>query len=628
MQQVLQQGKKARHIRLFVAAGLVIIVAVGAIVLVPRLLGGPANQTTESVITYATATTGDVSTTVSGSGTLAEASIAVEVPVGVAVTDVYVHTDETVTEGDVLAAVDTDSVAEVIELVEEERDGLSEASSALGGSATLDRLIAAYDVLLSDLNVLYSSGYIKATATGTVGSVNVKKGDTITASTGASSDSSSTGSGSSSPTGNGSLGQASLSGSAASSLFSTADVSDSTSWSFNTADVSGASDSTTLGQARISDSGSFDLVETLEEETAKPELSVLPYATAKVSEAKAACVASATATKEEATRAWLLTLCEAKIQNAAEGEPAEGQGAPPAAIEVDYGMFAPVKGVYPVVFSLSDNPAATKTCYVVLEDDSVPGGGGSGDTGGGGSTNTGGGSALNTGSGNAGTGSTGSGSTGATGSEGAAEEELVLDSVKATAFQIYSADEVEVQLQLDELDVAAVKAGQQATVELSALEGQIFEGTVSSVSVSGGSYYAIVTIPRAEGMYVGFSATATIIKEQATGVVLIPLDAVQQRGEEVFVYTTATDDGELGGETPIETGLSDEDTVEVLSGLDEGTTVYYRQQITSSSASTDSGGFGNMGNRDGGQTFEFSGPGGGGQMPNFGGNGGPVQIPG
>jgi HlyD family secretion protein len=100
------------------------------------------------------------------------------------------------------------------------------------------------------------------------------------------------------------------------------------------------------------------------------------------------------------------------------------------------------------------------------------------------------------------------------------------------------------------------------------------------------------------------------------------------------VYTSATEDGELGGETVIETGLSDENTVEVLSGLSEGVTVYYQRQVTSSAASTGTSGFGqNQGGRDGvfssGGGLGGGGIGGGGQMPNFGGTGsGPVQIPG
>jgi multidrug efflux pump subunit AcrA (membrane-fusion protein) len=203
---------------------------------------------------------------------------------------------------------------------------------------------------------------------------------------------------------------------------------------------------------------------------------------------------------------------------------------------------------------------------------------------------------------------------------------VAIDSVEAAAFQIKSDSEMEVQIQLDEMDVAAVKAGQQATVELSALEGQVFQGTVASVSSSGGSYYAVIAIPKTEGMYAGFSATATIVKEQATDAVLIPLDAVQQSGEELFVYTTASEDGELGGEVAIETGLSDEDAVEVTSGLDEGTTVYYQQRVTSSAASTGTDSFGQRGM---GENFGtgggFSMGAGPTQMPSFDGGQGPAR---
>jgi multidrug efflux pump subunit AcrA (membrane-fusion protein) len=171
----------------------------------------------------------------------------------------------------------------------------------------------------------------------------------------------------------------------------------------------------------------------------------------------------------------------------------------------------------------------------------------------------------------------------------------------AAAMTILSDANMQVSVQLDELDVAAVKSGQKATVQLSALEDQSFEGTVTSRNSSDGSYYAIVSFPRAEGMFSGFSATVTIVKEEASSVIIIPLDAVQQRGSELFVYTEAAEDGTLSGELTITTGLSDESRVEVTSGLNEGDTVYYQQQITSSAAST-------------GSTNSF---GQGGQMPSF-----------
>jgi multidrug efflux pump subunit AcrA (membrane-fusion protein) len=120
---------------------------------------------------------------------------------------------------------------------------------------------------------------------------------------------------------------------------------------------------------------------------------------------------------------------------------------------------------------------------------------------------------------------------------------------------------------------------------------------------SNGSYYAVITIEKTEGMYEGFSATATIVKEQVTDVITIPLAAVQQQGGELFVYTTASEDGELGSPSVIETGLSNESTVEVLSGLSEGSTVYYQQQITTGAASTTTNIFGGSGSSAGMPSF-------------------------
>jgi HlyD family secretion protein len=319
------------------------------------------------------------------------------------------------------------------------------------------------------------------------------------------------------------------------------------------------------------------------------QIQSLPFATASVTQAKTACAASAFGTQEEATKAYLINLCEAKVWSATE---------PDASVSpiVNPGTFLPQKGVYLITFSAADDPAVSTTTIVVIEDDGL------GDTG-----------VPNDAAASRDDTAVAGGSGSVSGSTDEATDDTSIDSISSVAFQISSTDTMTIRLQLDELDVAVVKAEQQVIVELTALEGQEFAGTVSSVATSDSSYYAVITIPKTESMYVGFSATATIIKEQANDVVTIPLAAVQQQGDELFVYTTATEDGVLGGETAIETGLSDESIVEVTSGLTAGTTVYYRQQITTGTAAT-----GNA------TTGSFGGMGGGG-MPDFG--GGNISAP-
>jgi multidrug efflux pump subunit AcrA (membrane-fusion protein) len=152
---------------------------------------------------------------------------------------------------------------------------------------------------------------------------------------------------------------------------------------------------------------------------------------------------------------------------------------------------------------------------------------------------------------------------------------------EGAAFTIVLPDKLAMTVSIDELDISAIKEGQEADVVLDALEGQSFSGVVTEVSDSAdtssgvASYSATLALDKAEGMLSGMSATATIVKEKKENVITIPLDAVQQYGEDLFVYTSVAEDGSLSGAVKIETGLSDGAVTEVTSGLDEGATVYY-----------------------------------------------------
>jgi multidrug efflux pump subunit AcrA (membrane-fusion protein) len=168
--------------------------------------------------------------------------------------------------------------------------------------------------------------------------------------------------------------------------------------------------------------------------------------------------------------------------------------------------------------------------------------------------------------------------------EGAAltTSDSALTASEGAILTIADAANMALSVEIDELDVAAITPGLETEVEIDAIEGETFKGSVASVSedatVENGvaKYTATIEIERSDAMKSGLSATATITKEKREGVVTIPLDAVQEFGDRVFVYTSL--DGDTGaptGEQEIETGLSDGTNVEVVSGLNEGDTVYY-----------------------------------------------------
>ena len=160
----------------------------------------------------------------------------------------------------------------------------------------------------------------------------------------------------------------------------------------------------------------------------------------------------------------------------------------------------------------------------------------------------------------------------------------------------------------------------------SAEDGDTTVETITSVSHTASSigssvkYPVEVTLEKTEDMLIGMSASATIIIDEAEDSVVIPVSALQERGNTTFVYTEEDSDGNLTGEVEVEVGLSNGTQVEILSGLEEGDTVYYMK-----SSGTDSSESGFMGGMQGGSMPDMGDmkdmgemPGGG-EMPSGGG---------
>ncbi|NBH13118.1 biotin/lipoyl-binding protein [Lachnospiraceae bacterium] len=160
--------------------------------------------------------------------------------------------------------------------------------------------------------------------------------------------------------------------------------------------------------------------------------------------------------------------------------------------------------------------------------------------------------------------------------------EYANSSSEVAAFTLAAADTMILSVYVDELDINSAAVGQQAEITLDALEGEQFTGTVTKVgsaasSSSGGvaKYTVNIAIPRDERMKEGMNASATITIEKREDVVVLPVNALQERGNRVFVYKQAESDGTLSGEQEVRTGLSDGDMVEITEGLSDGDKVYY-----------------------------------------------------
>ncbi|MCB6994352.1 biotin/lipoyl-binding protein [bacterium 210820-DFI.6.37] len=185
-----------------------------------------------------------------------------------------------------------------------------------------------------------------------------------------------------------------------------------------------------------------------------------------------------------------------------------------------------------------------------------------------------------------------SGSTASTESSSEAGSSSDIDTV--AAFTFCSAEELVLPISVDEQDILNVEKGQEAKVTFDAIEGETFTGEITRVSgaatVSGGvaKYSVDVTLEATDSMLVGMNGSATVTISSKEDIILIPLNALQESGDRTFVYTEEDGDGNLSGEVEVETGLSDDENVEIVSGLSEGETVYYTRSGALSSGLSNS----------------------------------------
>ncbi|MBI4301214.1 MAG: efflux RND transporter periplasmic adaptor subunit [Chloroflexi bacterium] len=162
--------------------------------------------------------------------------------------------------------------------------------------------------------------------------------------------------------------------------------------------------------------------------------------------------------------------------------------------------------------------------------------------------------------------------------------------------QLVDPTAVEVQAAIDEIDLAKVKTGQRVSLILDALQNRSLEGTVTTITPvavrqSGVVSYGItikVNLPGDVRLSDGLTALADIIIEERQNVLMVPMRAVASSGTSRVVTVV---EGEKTQSRVVATGLSNNQSVEITSGLTEGETVLVPTATTSSNQSQQ-GGFG------------------------------------
>ena len=154
---------------------------------------------------------------------------------------------------------------------------------------------------------------------------------------------------------------------------------------------------------------------------------------------------------------------------------------------------------------------------------------------------------------------------------------------------IYDMSYLELKLNVDELKIRSLKVGQEVEITADAVPGETYKGTISSILVAGTtangstSYPVTVRIDEMGDLLPGMNASAKITTASVKNVLALP-NAALVRGS--YVLVTKDSPSAANAETSmtapdgyvyvkVTTGISDDDYIEVKSGLQEGDTIAY-----------------------------------------------------
>ena len=166
-----------------------------------------------------------------------------------------------------------------------------------------------------------------------------------------------------------------------------------------------------------------------------------------------------------------------------------------------------------------------------------------------------------------------------------------------TLCTIYDLSYLEMTLNVDELEILSIKEGQTVTITADAISDRTFTGVVTSVSAAGTTTYPVtIRIDDTGDLLPGMNATAEIEVSSAENALTIPNGAVV-RGNYVLVTKDSPSavnavqdmtapDGYVY--VKITTGTSDNDSIEVTGGLQEGDTIAYDANAAEKQNASDS----------------------------------------
>ena len=160
-----------------------------------------------------------------------------------------------------------------------------------------------------------------------------------------------------------------------------------------------------------------------------------------------------------------------------------------------------------------------------------------------------------------------------------------MDYATRTIVELIDPRSMELKADVDELDMPIVKLGQKAVISVDALPDVQLEGNVTSISPlsteeSGLILYKIkigFDVPEDSGLKAGMSATADIVIDERSNVLLVPDRSIERDSQGNPVVKVMVN--EQIEERSVVIGISDGFQTEIVDGLDEGEVVVIERQV-------------------------------------------------
>lgn len=138
---------------------------------------------------------------------------------------------------------------------------------------------------------------------------------------------------------------------------------------------------------------------------------------------------------------------------------------------------------------------------------------------------------------------------------------------------------MKVDVPVNEVDIPRIKVGQKARITLDAFPGKTFEGEVVSIAYQGKTTENVVTydttvhLPNPENLLrAGMTANVEIVVEEKENALLIPISAVEEKGDKAFVFVKNAEGQPERREVTL--GVRSDTFVEVVDGVQEGEEVF------------------------------------------------------